>query len=81
VASLPVYVNSTPPVHSSMTKANHPTRRAREAVRFFQHRGPLSLLRRYGARWLLVDRVREGGRSFPLPQVYAGGRYVLYRVK
>jgi hypothetical protein len=81
VASLPVYVNSTPPVHSSMTKANHPTRRAREAERFFQHRGPLSLLRRYGAGWLLVDRLREGARSFPLPRAYAHGRYVLYRVK
>jgi len=81
VASLPVYVNSTPTVHSSSTRANHPTRRAREAERFFQHGGPLSLLRSYGAGWLLVDRVRDGERSFALPRAYADERYVLYRVR
>jgi hypothetical protein len=81
VASLPVYVNSTPPVHSSSTRANHPTRRAREAERFFQQGGPLSLLHGYGAGWLLVDRTRDGDRRFPLLRAYADGRYVLYRVK
>jgi hypothetical protein len=81
VASLPVYVNSTPSVHSSFTRANHPTRRAHEAERFFRHGGPLSLLRSYRAGWLLVDRVRDGDRSFPLPRAYADGRYVLYRVR
>ena len=81
VASLPVYVNSTPTVHSSSTRANHPTRRARDAARFFQDGGPLSLVRSYGAGWLLVDRMRDGDKRFPLPRAYADRRYVLYRVR
>jgi hypothetical protein len=81
VASLPVYVNSTPAVHSSMTRANHPARRARDAEGFFRRGGPMSLLRSFRAGWLLVDRTRDGDRSYPLPQAYAGGRYVLYRVR
>ena len=81
VASLPVYVNSTPTVHSSSTRANHPTRRARDAERFFRAGGPLSLVRSYGAGWLLVDRTRDGDKRFPLPQAYVDGRYVLYRLR
>jgi hypothetical protein len=79
-AALPVYVNATPAVHSSDTKANHPNRRDREALQFFRDGGPLSLPRRYGAQWLLVDRVLDGNKRFPLPQAYADGRYVLYRL-
>jgi hypothetical protein len=81
VAALPVYVNATPAVHSSDTKANHPNRRDREAQRFFREGGPLSVPRRYGAQWLLVDRVLDGDKRFPLPQAYADGRYVLYRLR
>jgi len=81
VAALPVYVNATPAVHSSDTRANHPGRRDREAERFFLDGGPLSLPRRYGAHWLLVDRVLDGDKRFPLPQAYADGRYVLYRLR
>jgi hypothetical protein len=80
VAALPVYVNATPAVHSSDTKANHPNRRDREALRFFRDGGPLSVPRRYGAQWLLVDRVLDGDKRFELPQAYSDGRYVLYRV-
>ena len=81
VAALPVYVNATPAVHSSDTKANHPNRRDREAVRFFRDGGPLSVPRRYGAQWLLVDRVLDGDKRFDLPQAYSDGRYVLYRLR
>jgi len=81
VAALPVYVNATPAVHSSDTKANHPGRRDREALRFFHDGGPLSVPRRYGAHWLLVDRVLEGDKRFRLQQAYADGRYVLYRLR
>jgi hypothetical protein len=81
VAALPVYVNATPAVHSSDTKANHPNRRDRDAQLFFSAGGPLSVPRRYGAQWLLVDRVLDGDKRFPLPQVYADGRYVLYRLR
>jgi hypothetical protein len=80
VAALPVYVNSTPPAHSSATRANHPARRMREARGFFQRHGPLSVLHRYRAGWLLVDRKRDGTRRFDLPRVWTNGRYVLYRV-
>jgi hypothetical protein len=80
-AALPVYVNSTPPTHSSDTRANHPTRRVRDAEHFFRDGGPLSVPRRYGAGWLLVDRTRVLHKRFPLPRVYADRRYVLYRLK
>jgi hypothetical protein len=80
VAALPVYVNATPAVHSSDTRANHPNQRDREAERFFFKGGPISVPRRHGAKWLLVDRARDGTRRYPLPQAWANGRYVLYRV-
>jgi 6-pyruvoyl-tetrahydropterin synthase-like protein len=79
-AELPVYVNATPPIHSSDTKANHPAARVHDEVRFFRTGRPLSMLRRYGAGWLLVDRQSVPHKSFPLPQAYSDGRYVLYRV-
>ena len=81
VAALPVYVNATPAVHSSDTRANHPARRDRDAERFFFRHGPLSVPRRYGAGWLLVDRERDGPKPFALPRAWADGRYVLYRVR
>ncbi len=80
-AFLPVYVNSTPPIHSSDTRANHPALRVRDEQRFFRNGGPLSMLRRYGAGWLLVDRTRVLHTRFNLPRVYADGRYVLYRMR
>jgi len=51
-----------------------------DANRFFHDRGPISLARSYGAEWLLVDQARAGRRSFDLPRVYTGSRYVLYRI-
>jgi hypothetical protein len=81
VAALPVYVNSTPPAHSSDTKANHPEARLKDEIRFFKHGKPLSMLRRFGAGWLLVDRKTDPTTRFPLPRVWANGRYVLYRVR
>jgi hypothetical protein len=76
-----VYVNAAPQTHVADTPANHPASRARDAEHFFQRGGPLATLRRYGAGWLLVDRTRVLHARFPLPQVYADGRYVLYRVQ
>ncbi len=80
-AYLPVYVNATPPRHSSATKANHPALRVREEQRFFRHHGPLAIPHRYGAGWLLVDRARIRHWRFSLQQVYADRRYVLYRLQ
>jgi hypothetical protein len=79
-AFAPVYVNAAPTSHVADTRANRPTERVHDANRFFRDRGPLSIPRRYGAHWVLVDRRRVGSVSFPLPRVYAGSRYVLYRL-
>ena len=62
----------------SATRANHPALRVRDEQRFFRHGGPLSIPRRYGAGWLLLDRARYPRRTFTLPRAYADGRYVLY---
>jgi hypothetical protein len=79
-AFAPVYVNAAPQSHVADTRANHPTVRAREALRFFREGGPLSVPRRDGAHWLLVDRTRVRHATFALPRVYTGSRYVLYRI-
>jgi hypothetical protein len=79
-AFAPVYINAAPTTHVADTRANRPTARRKDALRFFRDEGPLSLARRYGAHWLLVDRARVGRVSFRLPRVYAGSRYVLYRI-
>ena len=79
-AFAPVYINAAPQSHVASTPANRPTERVHDAERFFRDGGPLSLPRSYGAHWLLVDRTRVLHRRFALPRVYAGSRYVLYRV-
>jgi hypothetical protein len=79
-AFAPVYVNAAPTSHVADTRANRPTARFRDARRFFTDGGPLSVPRRYGAHWLLVDRTRVRHADFDLPRVYQGSRYVLYRL-
>jgi hypothetical protein len=79
-AFAPVYINAAPTTHVADTRANRPTARRKDALRFFRDEGPLSLARRYGAHWLLVDRARVGRVSFRLPRAYSGSRYVLYRI-
>lgn len=80
-AFAPVYVNAAPSFHVANTRANHPTVRVKDAQRFFRDGGPLSLPRRYGAHWLLVDRTRARHEQFALPRVYSGSRYVFYRLR
>jgi len=79
-AFAPVYVNAAPTSHVANTSANRPAQRVDDANRFFHDHGPISLARRYGAHWLLVDQSRVGRRGFDLPRVYEGSRYVLYRI-
>ena len=79
-AFAPVYLNAAPTSHVADTGANRPTERVRDANRFFFRGGPLSVPRRYGAHWLLVDRTRVRHANFDLPRVYNGSRYVLYRI-
>ena len=77
-ASAPVYVAVAPPAHVADTKANRPHERARDAARFLST-GDLTIPRRYGARWVLLDE-RHTGLHLRLPQVYTGVRFTLYRV-
>jgi hypothetical protein len=79
-AFAPVYVNAAPTSHVADTRANRPTARRKDALRFFRDEGPISLASSYGAHWLLVDRARVGRVSFRLPRAYSGSRYVLYRI-
>jgi hypothetical protein len=76
----PVYINAAPTTHVADTHANRPAARVKQAQRFFADHGPLSVARRTGAHWLLVDRTRVGRAPFALPRVYSGSRYVLYRI-
>jgi hypothetical protein len=79
-AFAPVYINAAPEAHVANTKANRPAARVKAAQRFFRDGGPLSVPRRGGARWLLVDRARVRPTDFKLPRAYTGSRYVLYRL-
>jgi hypothetical protein len=78
-AFAPVYLAVAPPAHVADTKANHPRQRVRDAARFFQT-GDLAIPRRYGARWILIDR-RRTGVHLGLGPVYTGPRFVLYRLR
>jgi hypothetical protein len=79
-AFAPVYVNAAPQTHVADTRANHPASRVRAADRFFHDGGPLSIVRRSGAGWLLVDRTRALHERYSLQRVYSDRRYVLYRI-
>jgi hypothetical protein len=78
-AFAPVYVADALPGHVADTKANRPYVRRADAREFFRT-GNLSIPRRYGATWLVVDRNRSKFRP-DLPQVYSDPRYVLYRLR
>jgi hypothetical protein len=77
-AYAPVYIAAAPPAHVADTRANHPYRRAAD-VRRWLRTGNLAIPRSYGAGWIVVERGR--GPRLSLPQVYADGRYTLYRLR
>ncbi len=77
-AFAPVYVGAAPPAHVADTRANRPYAR-RDRVRRFFATADLAIPRSFGAGWIVLDRTGSL-RSLPLPQVYAGTRYVLYRL-
>jgi hypothetical protein len=77
-AYAPVYVAAAPPAHVANTSANDPYGR-RDRIRRFFATGSLAIPRSFDAGWIVLDR-RTRLRSLPLPQVYAGKRYVLYRL-
>jgi hypothetical protein len=77
-AFAPVYIAVAPPGHVADTEKNRPYDRARDARRF-QRTGNLAIPERYGAEYLVVDRLRKG-RTFDLPVVYQDERFTLYRL-
>jgi hypothetical protein len=79
-AYAPVYVTSAPLSHVADTKDNDPRARIRDAFVFYKQNGPVSIVRRYGARWILVDSLRST-RVLDLPRAYSDHRYVLYRLE
>ena len=77
-AAAPVYIAVAPPGHVADTKENDPYGRARDA-RAFAASGDLAIPERYGAEYLVVDRLRIR-RTFSLPRLYRDERFVLYRL-
>ena len=77
-AAAPVYVAAAPPPHVGDTESNRPYERARDVKRFLRKRD-LAIPKRYGARWIVLDRRREKLR-LRLPKVWSDGRYTLYRL-
>ncbi len=69
---------AAPPAHVADTRANRPYERRRDVLAFFRS-GSLDIPRRYGARWLVVDRRRFRLRP-RLRRVYRDRRYELYRL-
>ncbi|OFW74976.1 MAG: hypothetical protein A2Y55_04225 [Actinobacteria bacterium RBG_16_68_12] len=78
-AFAPVYIALAPPGNVADTKANRPYERARDGRRFLRT-GDLSIPEGYGARYLVIDRLRLR-RPFDLPELYRDPRYVLYRMR
>ena len=77
-AFAPVYIAVAPPGHVADTKANRPYARAADARRFLKT-GNLRIPRRYGAQYLVVDRLLTR-RAFALPELFRDPRYILYRL-
>ncbi len=77
-AYAPVYVANALPGHVADTKANHPYQR-RDDARAFLRTGDVSIPRRYGATWIVLDRQRSK-LKLDLPRAYADSVYVLYRL-
>jgi hypothetical protein len=77
-AYAPVYVAANPPTHVADTEANRPYQR-RADVRRFLRSGDLSIPRRYGAGWLVVDKSRfDFDFDVGLRPVFSDERYELY---
>jgi len=77
-ALAPVYVAAGPPAHVADTEENRPYARRRDVITFLRT-GDLAIPRRYGARWLVIDRERSLLRP-ALPILHADDRYLLYRL-
>ena len=74
-AYAPVYIAVAPPGHVASTEENRPFERAEDA-REFLRTGDLAIPRRYGADYLVVDRLRSR-RDFDLEELYRDPRFSL----
>jgi hypothetical protein len=77
-AFAPVYVAAAPPAHVADTEENRPYQR-REDVNAFLVSGDLAIPRRYGARFVVIDRSRFDTRPAGR-ELYRDGHFVLYRI-
>jgi hypothetical protein len=77
-AFAPVFIAAAPPGHVADTEQNRPYERARDSRLFFRT-GDLSIPRRYGAEYIVVDSLRSD-LELDLPIVYEDDRFTLYRL-
>jgi hypothetical protein len=77
-AFAPVYIANAPPGHVADTEENRPYERARDARRFLRT-GDVSIPERYGAEYVVLDRLRTK-LTLDLPVVYRDERFTLYRL-
>jgi hypothetical protein len=78
-AFAPLYVAAGPPAHVADTDENRPYERRQDVIAFFAS-GDLTIPRRYGAEYLIVDGQRFGEVRPDLPVVHEDERYTLYRL-
>jgi hypothetical protein len=78
-AFAPVYIAVAPPGHVADTEKNRPYARAKDARRFLRT-VDLAIPLRYGAQYLVVDRLR-GDLELSLPLLYRDDRFRLYRLQ
>ncbi len=76
-ALAPVYVAVAPPGNVADTKANRPYERAADAKRFLRT-GDLSIPKRYGAEYVVIDRTRTDVEP-ELEELFRDSRFSLYR--
>ena len=77
-AYAPVFIAAAPPAHVADTVENRPYER-RKAVIEFLRTGDLSIPRRYGAEWIVIN-TRRFDRPLDLPRAYQDDRFILYRL-
>jgi hypothetical protein len=77
-AYAPVYVAAAPPAHVADTVQNRPYERRKAVIEFFRT-GNLSVPRRYGAEWVVIN-TRRFDLPLDLPRAYQDDRFTLYRL-
>jgi hypothetical protein len=77
-ATAPVYVAAAPPAHVADTEENRPYERL-EDVNAFLVSGDVAIPRRYGARYVVIDRIRFDTPPSG-PQLHGDSRFALYRL-